>query len=93
MKFKTKEDLINEAFGKRYNASMAINLAFNSFTKRVEFYKRYFNGVYSIEGYELFKKEQPKTYKEWINYLKETKLCACIYNNWLFTYCFGDIEK
>ena len=57
----------------------------------VEFYKRYRNLDYSSEGYEMLKKEKPKIYKEFIEYLKRYKICACVYNSWLFDYTFQDV--
>jgi len=61
------------------------------FKSAVEFYKRYRNLDYSSEGYELLKKEKPEIYKEFIDYLKNCKICACIYNSWLFDYAFQDV--
>lgn len=63
----------------------------NDVKSAVEFYKRYSDGVYSSEGYELLKKEKPDIHKEFTDYILMYRLCACIYNYWLYEYCFKDV--
>ena len=63
----------------------------NDTKSAVAFYARY--GLDECNAYELFKKEQPEIYKKWVEYLKETKICACIFRWWLFEYCFADVIK
>ena len=77
---------------------VGISDAFKSFAERVEFYKKYRSHVIisDTEGMYFFKKEQPKIYKAFKKYVKKNNkyydgfICD-IYNNWLFTYCFGDV--
>jgi len=93
MKFKTKEELINEKYGlqiQNNNWEQAevieaesfkdgLDIAFKNFAERVEFYQKY--------RYErvLFKETHPKDYKEF----EESRWS--FFDLWLFDYCFGDV--
>lgn len=57
----------------------------------VEFYKKYHNDTYSSEGYELLKKEKPDIYKKFTDFILTFRVCGCIYNYWLYEYCFDDV--
>jgi len=92
MKFKTKKDLLREPVDfptSMYNRG--IGEAFNSFAERVGFFEKYM-----LSGMRFLSKEEPEVFKDYLDYCKgwnENKVKnLSIYTNWLFNYCFGDIE-
>ena len=102
MKFKTKGFLLKEISsddfcddferGCNQGEEVGIDKAFKSFTERVEFYKKY---KYAIYG--NVQKDLPELYSNWCDYLEDRGEEYERYNeqkfsDWLFDYCFGDIE-
>jgi hypothetical protein len=89
--FKSKEQLLkkeDEFFDdlcSGYNTGILV--AFKSFSERIEFYKTYRDNRFGLE------KEHPEINKIATDYLWviEKKEGWC-YNEWLFAYCFGDVE-
>jgi len=104
MKFKTKEELIEESKTRKGKHQLAshvdvesyksgrmngILVAFYSFKERIDFYNKYKKSPIKLyEDYpELYAKYDSETqFKE-----NEYKL-QIEYQDWLFHYCFGDIE-
>ncbi len=92
MKFKTKEDLIGPevSFLDKYDAGYVdgkesgINTAFNHFKERVQLYKKYKDMKYK------FAHEHEEVY--WDDYTNEHAKHGTSFKDWLFNYCFGDIE-
>ena len=64
------------------------NKAFKSFAERIAFYKRYKNSM------TLFYNDHPNIYKQMKDVClnKNNGYAGPSYENWLFNYCFGDIE-
>jgi len=97
MKFKTKEELIDECGPKEGDEDTTwdigeygkecIKKAFKSFTERIEFYKKYENipNGRDTTGIELFARDFPEIY-EHTNFSE-----AGWWNDWLLDYCFGDM--
>ena len=108
MKFKTKEDLINEepepSFPSEFDQGCMIGRedgverAFEFFKERIDFYEKY------AYHWDTLKTEQPKVFSKWIESYefnngfkpeiknKNPLLADEYYRDWLFDYCFGDIE-
>ena len=99
MKFKSKEDLINNEkedeffIDSGYNAG--IHTAFQSFAERIEFYKQ-FDGVptalqeFHPKTYKQFERWYKNTYQE--GFLDDRNEFRMKFNDWLFDYCFGDVK-
>jgi hypothetical protein len=91
--FKSKEELKQKPLRggnlseSRYQFNCGVDSAFKSFSERIEFYKTYRDNRFGLE------KEHPEINKIATDYLWviEKKEGWC-YNEWLFAYCFGDVE-
>jgi len=95
MKFKSKEELIKEVNNNAYNSEYAVELTFQSFAERIEFYKKYKDSRMKLMT------DYPKIYEEFVSYVVNTfknnvvrkeQLCNLdLFNGWLFDHCFGGI--
>jgi len=104
MKFKTKGFLLKEISSDDFcddfergcyqGEETGIDKAFESFRERRDFYKKYESRPMDLE------REQIETYNDWTKYKQDISSFdyqpliyrMSIFNNWLFKYCFGDIE-
>jgi len=66
-------------------------LNFSKFQQVVEFYEKYRAGK-DTDGFILLRDEQPEIYKEYNIERIKHPFRKLHYNNWLFTYCFGDVK-
>ena len=101
MKFKTKEELMEDTFPKtieniyitteekcyRINYLNGLNQAFNSFAERVEFYKKYRDDITQFEN-DYPKIKQVKTFDVFDDVQRNV-----VFNYWLFDYCFEDVVE
>jgi len=86
MKFKTKEDLMKEFdYFNGESVQTGIEISFNSFKERIDFYNKYKDKPYKdyIRDYALTEK---------VHNIERTGNIKDDWKDWLFDFCFGDIE-
>ena len=91
--FKTKEELTKKITpesdwdcDKNYN--LGVELAFDFFAERVEFYKKY------AEDKPQLAINYPKLYEEFKEQMEmnDLQIIGLPYVDWLFDFCFGDVK-
>ena len=95
--FKTKEELIKEIKQKNLSTKEGVSIVFKSFAERVEFYKKW--AKFGAEPWRI-RNEDEELYDKWKAYDHKNNWTTGsngeydvhYYHQWLFDYCFGDIE-
>ena len=90
MKLKTKEELYPDGHPVAYCSG--IDDAFESFSERIVFFKRYKSNFSLLKKDVLSGKAPEDCPIDFFSYIGKKRWYDKDFNNWLFYYCFGDVK-